>query len=108
MWAGVKEILHCDWNPAGGGEFLAISQGLSRQYRRLVWLTFAAQCWVLLDVRNKLLFEGTLISNPASVLYKMLTYMPKWRMLVRLRDRSLLDAAMDEIKRLHTSLRDQA
>jgi hypothetical protein len=33
--------------------------------------------------------------------------MQKWRMLVRLRDRSLLDVAMDEIKRLHISLRDQ-
>jgi hypothetical protein len=25
MWAAVRELLQCDWNPAGIGEFLAIS-----------------------------------------------------------------------------------
>jgi hypothetical protein len=44
LWAGIRDILHCDWNPAGAGEFLAIAQGLSGPFRRLVWFTFAAQC----------------------------------------------------------------
>jgi hypothetical protein len=38
MWAGARETLQCNWNPAGAGEFLAIPQGLSVQYHRLVWL----------------------------------------------------------------------
>jgi hypothetical protein len=29
MWAGIQDILHCDWNPAGAGEFFAIAQDLS-------------------------------------------------------------------------------
>jgi hypothetical protein len=74
MWAAIREILHCDWNPAGAGEFLAIAQGLSGRYRRLVWFAFATQ----------------------------------WRMLVKSTDRCLLDAAMEEIKHLHSSLREQA
>jgi RsiW-degrading membrane proteinase PrsW (M82 family) len=108
MWAAIREILHCDWNPAGAGEFLAIAQGLSGRYRRLVWFAFAAQCWALWNVRNKMIFDGSLISNPSDVLYKMLIYMQQWRMLVKSTDRSLLDAAMEEIKRLHSSLREQA
>jgi hypothetical protein len=108
MWAAIREILHCDWNPAGAGEFLAIAQGLSGRYRRLVWFAFAAQCWALWNVRNKMIFDGSLISNPCDMLYKMLIYMQQWRMLVKSTDRCLLDAAMEEIKRLHSSLREQA
>jgi hypothetical protein len=55
-----------------------------------------------------MIFDGLLISNPDDVLYKMLIYMQQWRMLVKSRDRSLLDAAMEEIKHLHSSLRLQA
>jgi hypothetical protein len=38
--------------------------------------------------------EGTLIGKPADTLFKMLVYMQQWRMLVKLKDRSLVDAAM--------------
>jgi hypothetical protein len=104
MWAGVREILHCDRNPARGGEFLEVSQGLSSQYRILVWFAFVMQSWALWNVRDKFTFEGSLISKPADVLYKMLLYMQQWWMLVRSRDRSLLDARMEAIRRLHTTL----
>jgi hypothetical protein len=104
MWVGVRETLHCDWNPTGAGEFLAISQGLTGQYRRLVWFTFAAQCWDLWNVRNKLTIEGSIIAKPANVLIKMLIYMHQCQKLVRSRDRGLLDAAMGEIKLLHTAM----
>jgi hypothetical protein len=55
-----------------------------------------------------MIFDGLLISNPDDVLYKMLIYMQQWRMLVKSRDRSLLNVAMEEIKRLNASLREQA
>jgi hypothetical protein len=29
MWAGARELLQCDWNPAGPGVFIATSQRLS-------------------------------------------------------------------------------
>jgi hypothetical protein len=79
MWVGVREFLHCDWNPIGIGDFLALFRGLSGPFRRLVWFTFAAQCWTLWNVRNKLAIEGNLIGNLAEVFYKMLIYMQQWR-----------------------------
>lgn len=57
MWDGVRELLHCDWNPAGPGEFIAIAQGLYGPLRRLVWFAFAAQCWTLWTIRSKLTIE---------------------------------------------------
>jgi hypothetical protein len=45
MWAGVRDLLSCDWNPAGVGEFIALAQGLTNPLRRLTWFTFAALCW---------------------------------------------------------------
>jgi hypothetical protein len=41
-WAGIRDIPHCDWNLAGAIEFLAITQGLSGPFHRLVWFTFTA------------------------------------------------------------------
>jgi hypothetical protein len=44
MWSGARELLHCDWNPAGVGDFLPLSHGLFGPFHRLVLFTFAAQC----------------------------------------------------------------
>jgi hypothetical protein len=58
-----------DWeNPAGIWEFLAISQGLTGAFRRLVWFAFAMLCWTLWTVRNKLTIEGTVIGKPADAM----------------------------------------
>jgi hypothetical protein len=75
IWACVRELLGTAWNPAGVGDFIAICQGLSGQLRRVVWFTFAAQCWPLWTVRNKLVFEGRVINKPADVMLHMMMFM---------------------------------
>jgi hypothetical protein len=45
IWAGVRELLHCDWNPTGAGDFIALVKGLASPLCRLVWFTFAALSW---------------------------------------------------------------
>jgi hypothetical protein len=72
MWARARDVLHCDWNLAGAGEFLAIVEGLSGLFYRLVWFTFAAQCWALWNIRNKLIIEGKLIENLTDAIFKYL------------------------------------
>lgn len=42
MWAGVRELLNCSWDPTGVGDFVSIVQGLAGPMRRLVWFTFTA------------------------------------------------------------------
>jgi hypothetical protein len=108
MWAGIRELLHYDWNPTGVGHFIAIVHGLSGSLRRLAWFTFAAQSWALWNIRNKLAIEGKLINNPADAIYHMSMYMQRWRVLVRPRDRPLLDAAMGELRRLQATIRTEA
>jgi hypothetical protein len=105
MWAGVRELLACDWNPAGAGDFVALAQGLSGRLRRIVWFTFAAQSWALWNIRNKLTLEGKLINNPADAIAKMSIYMQSWRVLVSPRDRDLLEVALGEVRRLHARMR---
>jgi hypothetical protein len=105
MWAGARELLHCDWNPAGAGHFIGIVQNLSGSLRRLAWFTFAAQCWALWNIRNKLAMEGKTINNPADAFFHMITYMQRWRVLVRPRDREMLDVLMGELRGLQTRLR---
>jgi hypothetical protein len=52
MWAGIRDILKCDWNPAGVGGFVALAQALSGSFRRLAWFAFAVMFWTLWNVRN--------------------------------------------------------
>jgi hypothetical protein len=105
LWAGIREILSCTWNPTGVGDFIAIVQGLSGRLRRLAWFTFAAQCWMLWNVRNKLAIEGKVLGNPADAMFKMSIHMQGWRVLVRHKDRRLLDVATAELRRLHGATR---
>jgi hypothetical protein len=106
MWAGVRELLGCNWNPAGAGDFVALAHRLPGPLRRLVWFTFAAQSWALWNIRNKLTIEGKLINNPADAFAKMSIYMQSWRVLVRPRDRAaLLEVALGEVRRLHARMR---
>jgi hypothetical protein len=105
MWAGVRELLGDVWNPAGAGQFLAIVHGLSGPLRRTAWFTFAAQCWALWNIRNKLAIEGKLINSPADAMFQMVLYMQRWRALVRTKDRGLLDMTMDEIRRVQLRMR---
>jgi hypothetical protein len=105
MWAGVRELLKCDWNPIGVGDFMAIVQGLVGPLRRLVWFTFAAQCWSLWNIRNKLAIEGTIINSPSDAIFKMSIYMQSWRVLIRRMDRDLLDSALDDVRTLYARTR---
>jgi hypothetical protein len=70
MWAGARDALQCDWNPAGAGEFLAIAEGLLGPFRTLVWFTFADKCWALWNIRNKLTIEEKLIGKPANAFFQ--------------------------------------
>jgi hypothetical protein len=49
--------------------------------------------------------EGKTINNPADAFFHMITYMQRWRVLVRPRDREMLDVLMGELRGLQTRLR---
>jgi hypothetical protein len=105
MWAGVRELHPCNWNPTGVVEFIAIVQGLSGPLRRLAWFAFAALGRTLWNTRNKLAIEGKVIGHPANVLFTMSIHMQSWRVLIRQRDRDLLDEALGELRRLYARIR---
>jgi hypothetical protein len=46
-----------------------------------------------------------MIGNPADVFYHMIIHMQSWRVLVRQRDRAMLDVAVDDVRRLYARLR---
>jgi hypothetical protein len=105
LWAGVRELLSCTWDPTGVGDFISLVQGLSGPLRRLAWYAFAALAWTLWNTRNKLALEGKLIAHPADAMFTMSIYMQSWRVLVRQRDRVLLDEALGELRRLQARTR---
>jgi hypothetical protein len=47
-----------------------------------------------------------MINNPADALLHMSLNVQRWRILVRPKDRRLLDKAMVEVRRLRTRMRD--
>jgi hypothetical protein len=52
--------------------------------------------------------EGKLINNPADIFFYMHSYMQRWRVLVRPKDRATLDVVMEGVRRLQTTTRAQA
>jgi hypothetical protein len=86
LWAGVRELLSCTWDPTGVGDFISLVQGLSGPLRRLAWYAFAALGWTLWNTRNKLALEGKVIAHPADAMFTMSIHMQSWRVLVRQRD----------------------
>jgi hypothetical protein len=50
-----------------------------------------------------------MIGNPADVFYHMLLQMQRWRVLVRPRDRTMVDVAAGDVRRVYARTRgDQA
>jgi hypothetical protein len=84
---------------------MALAQGVSGSLRRVVWFAFAAQCWALWNIRNKLTIEGKMIGNPTDALFQMSIHMQHWRVLVKPKDHALLDVAMNEVRRLYARTR---
>jgi RsiW-degrading membrane proteinase PrsW (M82 family) len=83
------------------------AQGLANPLRRLVWYTFAAQCWTIWNTRNKLAIEGKMIGNLVDVFYQMSIHMKRWRVLVRRKDWELLDLAVGDVSRLYAHTRSE-
>jgi hypothetical protein len=52
--------------------------------------------------------EGKLINNPADVFFHMHSYMQRWRVLVRPKDRGILDVVMAGVRRLQSTTRSAA
>jgi hypothetical protein len=90
VWAGVRELLRCDWNPAGARDFLIIAQNLSGSLRRVVWFMFVVQCWTLWLIRNKLTTEGKSINSHAHTFFQISLHMRSWRVLVKPKNMALL------------------
>jgi hypothetical protein len=72
----------------------------------LFWLGICSLCspralWI---VRNKLTIEGKLINKPAHVIVQMMIFILRWRALTRRRDRDLLDATREAVRRLHARM----
>jgi hypothetical protein len=91
--------------PSRAGDFIALTNNVLGPLHRLVSFTFAAQCWTVWIIHNKLTIEGKMIGNPADVFYQMPSYMQCWRVHVRPKDRPLLDEAVEAVRRLHAQTR---
>jgi hypothetical protein len=60
---------------------------------------------MLWNTCNKLTIEGNVIGHPTDVLFTLSIHMQSWRVLVRHRDRDLLDEALGELRRLYVRMK---
>jgi hypothetical protein len=105
VWAGIRELLECSWNPNSFMDMFAILQAFSGRARRILWLFFAAICWALWNTRNKFTIENTFPNHPADVLYKITMYLQQWRILSKRKDHPLLDEMIAMVRSLYASQR---
>jgi hypothetical protein len=60
MWSGIRTMLQVTWNPTSFAHFFQIISVLSPGHRRVVWILFAAQSWMLWHIHNKIAIEHSL------------------------------------------------
>jgi hypothetical protein len=80
-WSILREVFEVDWDPSSFADLFAIFQQFSRQFRRILWLTFAAQSWAHRLLRNKFTIEGKFPGRPANCVFKTILFLQLWRPL---------------------------
>lgn len=66
----------------------------------------ASLCWGLWLVRNDLVFENKLVKSPLQVVYKAISLMQRWKVLLsKERDREALIVLLEKLKAKLESLR---
>jgi hypothetical protein len=103
MWACVREMFKCDWNPARAGELITLSQRLSGRSRRIDWICFNVLCWTLWNV-IKNTTENIFISQPTNCNFKMVIYLQKWRLLSKRGDKQAIQDVKAVVRSLYSSL----
>jgi hypothetical protein len=83
-------VFEVDWDPSSFADLFAIFQHFSGQFRRILWLTFAAQSWALWLLRNSLPLRANFLDAllivfsklscfcSFGVLFKSLKLSPSW------------------------------
>jgi hypothetical protein len=107
LWSAVRELLHCTWNPTCLADVYRLVQPCRGQTKRVYWISCAALCWTLWNIRNKFSIEGRFPSQPADCIYKMSLYLQVWKQVARRQDREAVELTIDRLRELHTSSRMQ-
>jgi hypothetical protein len=76
----------------------AIFQCFSGQFRRILWLTFAAQSWALWLLQNKFTIEGKFLGRPANCVFKTILFLSLWRPLQKSKALPQLDGVVAKFK----------
>jgi hypothetical protein len=82
----VRQLLGRRWSPTSFAQFFAIVSSFTGRPCRLIWMLFAAQSWILWNVRNKHVFESRVISQIANLLYKIVVLLQLWAPLAKHQD----------------------
>lgn len=65
----------------------------------------ASLCWGLRLVRNDLVFENKLVKSPLQVVFKSISLMQRWKVLLREKDHEALNALLEKLKSKMEALR---
>jgi hypothetical protein len=77
---------------------LQIFQRFFGQFRRILWLTFAAQSWALWLLRNKFTIEGKFPGRPANCVFKTILFLQLWPPLQKSKVLPQLDGVIVKFK----------
>lgn len=65
----------------------------------------ASCCWGLWLVRNDFVFENKLIKSPLQAMFRIISLMQRWMLLLKEKDRKALSSLLDKMKRKLEDLR---
>jgi hypothetical protein len=96
-WSCFREALGWVKSPRGFQDCLDVWIPLGCVDYKLKLFVLGVALWVLWNTRNKLVIEGVCPISPSDVVYKMISYMQRWRALLRGEEQAKMEVKLQQV-----------
>jgi hypothetical protein len=104
-WGVVRDVLGWGYIPfCVEDRYAKLIEGSSNENRNFAFL-IGCLTWSLWLIRNNFVFNNSLISNPDVGIYRAISFMQKWNILSKEKERVWIDMVITKLKRRLASLR---
>jgi hypothetical protein len=106
IWCFARDAFSWNFVPSSFDHFFAsMLKPDNNSHNTLSWMFLATVSWQLWLTRNDMIFRDKLIGSPLTIIYRVISLLQHWKILVRAKDVSGLEfvtsSLLEETRRFH-------